>query len=134
VLTPHPGEFARLTGVAVPSDILERAAVAIEYAKRLRVTLVLKGSPTLVADATGACYLNPTGNSGMATGGSGDVLSGMIGSFLAQGVTTLHAALLGVYLHGLAGDFAADMLTERAMIAGDIIDCLPEAFLLFEQR
>jgi NAD(P)H-hydrate epimerase len=70
----------------------------------------------------------------MATGGSGDVLSGMIGAFLAQGVNSFHAALLGVYIHGLAGDFAADMLTERAMIAGDLIDCLPEAFLMMEKR
>ncbi len=134
VLTPHPGEFARLTGENVPAEINARASLATTYAKRLRVTLVLKGSPTLVADASGRCYLNPTGNSGMATGGSGDVLSGMIGAFLSQGTEATHAALLAVYLHGLAGDFAADMLTERAMIAGDLIDCLPEAFLMLDQR
>lgn len=134
VLTPHAGEFHRLTGIMPPSDIQQRSFVAIDYAKRLRVTLVLKGSPTLIASENGACYLNPTGNSGMATGGSGDVLSGMIGALLAQGMDALEAAVTAVYMHGAAGDIAADMLTERAMVAGDMIDCLPEAFMALEKR
>ena len=128
VLTPHPGEYARLTGVIVPEDVQEKINSILRAARELAAVIVLKGSPTLVAEPQGACYLNPTGNAGMATGGSGDVLSGMIGSFLAQGLSSLDAALCGVYLHGLAGDLAADALTQRAMIAGDIITYLPEAF------
>jgi NAD(P)H-hydrate epimerase len=129
VITPHAGEFFRLTGVTPPTDIHERANLAVEYARRLRVTLVLKGSPSLVASQTGECYLNPTGNSGMATGGSGDVLSGIIGALLAQSADPFKTAVMAVYLHGASGDIAAEMLTERAMIAGDMIDCLPEAFM-----
>ncbi|MEW6051274.1 MAG: NAD(P)H-hydrate dehydratase [Candidatus Zixiibacteriota bacterium] len=128
VLTPHPGEFARLTGKVVPVDIHERIALARETAHDLNVVLVLKGSPTLVASPDLRCWLNPTGNSGMATGGSGDVLSGVIGSFLAQGMSALHAAICGVYVHGTAGDIAADLFTQRGMIAGDIVECLPKAF------
>jgi hydroxyethylthiazole kinase-like uncharacterized protein yjeF len=134
VLTPHPGEFARLTGENPPpeSEIHERIKVAVKAAADLNCVMVLKGSPTLVADPSGACYLNPTGNNGMATGGSGDVLSGAIGSFLAQGMSALDASICGVYVHGLAGDFAADNLTVRGMIAGDIMDCLPDALAMME--
>jgi len=134
VLTPHPGEFKRLTGETAPpeSDIHGRIKVAINAACGLRCVMVLKGSPTLIADPSGMCYLNPTGNSGMATGGSGDVLSGAIGSFLAQGMSALNAAICGVYIHGLAGDLAAFNLTERSMIAGDMIDYLPDAFAIVE--
>ena len=128
VITPHPGEFARLTGEAVPEDFHEKAALARKTAADLGVTLVLKGSPTLVADQSGVVYFNQTGNSGMATGGSGDVLSGMIGSLLAQGMSTTGAAVIAVFLHGLAGDVAAEALTERAMVAGDLIEFLPMAF------
>ncbi|PWB74555.1 bifunctional ADP-dependent NAD(P)H-hydrate dehydratase/NAD(P)H-hydrate epimerase [candidate division GN15 bacterium] len=128
VLTPHPGEYARLTGAEISDGFDERIQSVLQTAREFAAVVVLKGSPTLVAEPQGACYLNPTGNSGMATGGSGDVLSGMIGSFLAQGMSPLDAALCGVYLHGRAGDLAADELTERAMIAGDIITYLPQAF------
>jgi len=131
-LTPHPGEFKRLTGETVPleSEIHERIKVAIDAACSLKCVMVLKGSPTLVADPSGACYMNPTGNNGMATGGSGDVLSGAIGSFLAQGMSAIEASICGVYIHGLAGDFAALDLSERGMIAGDMIDYLPDAFAM----
>jgi NAD(P)H-hydrate epimerase len=132
VLTPHPGEFKRLTGISVPEDIHMRIAVAREFATEYKTVLVLKGSPTIVADEEGMCFVNQTGNSGMATGGSGDVLSGIIGSLMAQGLEPLDAALCGVYLHGFAGDIAAWELTDRAMIAGDMIDALPEVFELFE--
>jgi hydroxyethylthiazole kinase-like uncharacterized protein yjeF len=132
VLTPHPGEFARLMELQIPEDIPGRTELVIQTARALNAVLILKGSPTLVGDPLGKCFLNPTGNSGMATGGSGDVLSGIIGSFLAQGMTAIDAAVCGVYLHGLAGDLAADMLTERAMIAGDIIDYFPQAFELMD--
>ncbi len=134
VLTPHPGEFARLTGEKPPpeSQIHDRIKIAVRAATALDCVMVLKGSPTLVADPSGACYLNPTGNNGMATGGSGDVLSGTIGSFLAQGMSPIDAAICGVYIHGLAGDFAAENLTVRGMIAGDIMDCLPDALAMLE--
>jgi hydroxyethylthiazole kinase-like uncharacterized protein yjeF len=131
-LTPHPGEFKRLTGEMVPpeSEIHERIKVAINAARDLKCVMVLKGSPTIIAEPNGICYLNPTGNSGMATGGSGDVLSGAIGSFMAQGMSAIDASICGVYIHGLAGDFAALDLSERGMIAGDMIDYLPDAFAM----
>lgn len=128
VLTPHPGEFKNLMGEAVPDDYLEKADLVRKYSSLWGVVIVLKGSPTLVAAPDNLCYFNQTGNSGMATGGSGDVLSGIIGSFLAQGMKTLEASLAGVFIHGLAGDLAAEALTERAMKAGDIIDYLPRVF------
>ncbi len=128
MLTPHAGEFKRLSGVDVPSDIHQRFEIAQSFAKEFHVTLLLKGSPTIIATPDGNCYLNPTGNSGMAKGGSGDVLTGIIASLMAQGLSVEDAAVCGAYIHGLAGDFAADALIPRAMIAGDIIDFLPGAF------
>jgi NAD(P)H-hydrate epimerase len=129
VLTPHPGEFCRLAELdATPGDIHERIKTAQQFTNEHKVILVLKGSPTIVADANGDCFLNPTGNSGMATGGSGDVLTGVIGSFLAQGVRPIDAAVIGVFVHGLAGDLAADQLTQRSVIAGDLVDYLSEAY------
>jgi len=128
VLTPHPGEFKNLTGREVPDDYQEKADLVREIAAEYSAVVVLKGSPTIVADTKGLCYFNQTGNSGMATGGSGDVLSGIIGSFLAQGMSGIDAALCGVFIHGLAGDLAAEELTERALIAGDITDFLPNAY------
>ncbi len=128
VLTPHPGEFNRLTGKPVPIDIHERIKVATEFAKTYNTTLVLKGSPTIVADPDGNCYLNPTGNNGMATGGSGDVLTGAIGAFLAGGLSAVDAAVCGVYIHGLTGDIASMDLGETSLIAGDLVEYLPEAF------
>jgi len=92
----------------------------------------LKCSPSLVADPGGMVYVNPTGNNGLASGGSGDVLSGTIGSFLAQGMSAVDAAICGVHVHGLAGDFAAADLTPRAMMAGDITDYLPGVFAMIE--
>jgi hydroxyethylthiazole kinase-like uncharacterized protein yjeF len=128
VLTPHPGEFQRLTGSEVPLDIHKRIKAASEFAVEHECTLVLKGSPTLIADEGGRVMLNPTGNEGMATGGSGDVLSGMIGAFLSQGMEPFDAATCGVFLHGLAGDLAAAELTSRVMIAGDMLQFFPDAF------
>jgi len=128
VLTPHAGEFKRLTGNDVPTDIHKRFEVAKSFALEHSVTLLLKGSPTIIVHPSGRCYLNPTGNSGMAKGGSGDVLTGIIASLMAQGLSGEDAAICGAYIHGLAGDFAADVLTQRAMRAGDIIDFLPGAF------
>jgi NAD(P)H-hydrate epimerase len=127
VITPHAGEFERLTGNAVPTEIHARIKTAREMAKLLKLTLVLKGSPTIVASPDGQTFLNPTGNPGMATAGSGDVLSGIIGSLLAQGMSGIDAAVCGVFIHGKAGDLAKSELGERGMIAGDMVSFLPRA-------
>lgn len=132
ILTPHPREFKNLTGVDVPDDIHERIEVARKFAIEYQTILVLKGSPTLVAHYDGSVYMNQTGNNGMAVGGSGDVLSGIIGSFLAQGLAPINAALCGVFIHGLAGDIAAYELGEHSMMASDMIDFLPDAFMMLE--
>jgi len=132
VLTPHPGEFYRLNGVPVSEAIHDRIKTARRFATEHDIVLVLKGSPTLVVDSSGLCALNPTGNNGMATGGSGDVLTGLIGSLLAQGMDTFDAARAGVYLHGLAGDLAADDISARSMIASDMVDALGDAFMAVE--
>ncbi|MBQ3417129.1 MAG: NAD(P)H-hydrate dehydratase [Ruminococcus sp.] len=128
ILTPHPKEFSRLTELDTAYIVENRVKAAEDFSKKYpNVTLVLKGHRTLIAK-NGEIYENPTGNSGMAKGGAGDVLSGIIGSLLAQGVSPFKAAVMGVYLHGRAGDIAAERLTKTAMLPSDIIDCLPEAY------
>jgi len=126
ILTPHPKEFERLFGVS--ANDFERITVAQQKAKELSVIIVLKGHHTFIALPNGTAYFNNTGNAGMAKGGSGDVLTGILTSLIAQGYEPTHAAILGVYIHGLAGDFAAKELSKEAMTAGDIIRFLPEAF------
>ncbi len=128
VLTPHPGEFYRLTEKKPPTDIHGRVKMAAEFAAEYNVVLVLKGSPSVIAEPGGQTWVNPTGNNGMASGGTGDVLTGAIASLLAQGLDPIDAAVAGCFVHGLAGDFAVDEMTERALIAGDVIDFLPAAF------
>jgi NAD(P)H-hydrate epimerase len=127
VLTPHPGEFARLTGETVASVLDKRLDLAPAFAREHNVILVLKGHRTLIAAPDGRVFVNPTGNPGMATGGSGDVLSGMIGSLMVQSKDVLGAVVAAVYAHGLSGDLAAARLGERSLIAGDIIRFLPKA-------
>jgi hydroxyethylthiazole kinase-like uncharacterized protein yjeF len=127
IMTPHPGEMGRLLGIPSRDVQKDRVGIAGDFAKRYNVTLVLKGAATVVADPGGGVFINSTGNPGMAAGGTGDVLTGMIGGFLAQGYTPLQAACLGVYLHGLAGDLAAKEKGETAVIAGDLIEKIPEA-------
>jgi ADP-dependent NAD(P)H-hydrate dehydratase / NAD(P)H-hydrate epimerase len=133
ILTPHPGEMARLTEQPISTIQEEREAAAVQFAERYRCVVVLKGQGTVVADGQAAPHINTTGNSGMATGGTGDILTGLIGGLLAQGMTGMNAALLGVYLHGLAGDIAAERKTARALIASDVNDALPEAWRTIEQ-
>ncbi len=126
VLTPHPGEFARLLGtdrVAAES----RHGMAVELAARCGVVMVLKGHRTLITDGRRQA-INTTGNAGMATGGSGDVLTGLITALACQGLGLFEAARLGAHLHGLAGDLAAKRLSPEAMIASDLVRFLPEAF------
>ncbi|MBD3403945.1 NAD(P)H-hydrate dehydratase [candidate division GN15 bacterium] len=132
VLTPHPGEFKRLVETSVPEDIREASQMVRDVADDLGVVLVLKGSPTLIAEPGGLCYINQTGNDGMATGGSGDVLSGIIGAFLGQGMTAIEAAVAGVFIHGMTGDLAAEAYTNRGMIPTDMISFLPKALALLE--
>ena len=128
VLTPHPGEFARLTGVVPDANPIDNFGLIIEYAGKFKSVIVLKGSPTLVASPEGQLFLNPTGNWGMATGGSGDVLTGIIVALLGQSLSPLEAAICGVYIHGLAGDLAVEHIHPRSLIAGDLIDFLGRAF------
>jgi NAD(P)H-hydrate epimerase len=127
VLTPHPGEFARLTGSDTHSVQADRVGCARAFAATFGGVLVLKGAGTVVTDGR-QVYVNTTGNPGMATGGSGDVLSGLLGALLACGLETFAAAVLGVYLHGLAGDRARDARGETSLIATDLVDWLPAAF------
>ncbi|MBU1871910.1 MAG: NAD(P)H-hydrate dehydratase [Candidatus Omnitrophica bacterium] len=127
VVTPHPGEMARLLGMSVRSIQLNRKEFAKKFAKACEVTVVLKGNNTVVADYQGKIYINKTGNPGMASAGSGDVLTGIIAAFLAQGLSCFNAAKYAVYLHGLAGDLAAGSKTQLGMIATDIIDKIPQA-------
>lgn len=131
ILTPHPGEMARLCGKSIEEIQKNREQTAYEFSKEYRVVLVLKGHETLVALPDGSIFQNTTGNPGMARGGSGDVLAGMIGSFAAQGIPLYQAAVLGVYLHGLAGDLCAEKYTEYGMTARDLIGMIPEAFQAF---
>jgi NAD(P)H-hydrate epimerase len=129
VLTPHPGEFARLSGLpieTIQSDRVARAAAMAGLAEPLVV--VLKGAGSIVTDGT-RYYVNTTGNPGMATAGSGDVLTGVIAALLAQKLPAFEAAQLGVFIHGVAGDIARDQSGETGMIAGDIVDSLPDAFV-----
>lgn len=134
VLTPHPGEAARLLGAA-PDDVqADRPRAARELAARGRCIAVLKGARTLIARPDGALWVNPTGNSGMATGGTGDVLTGIIAGLLAQGAGPLEAALAGAYLHGKAGDLAAAGIGARALAAGDLLAFMGAAFRVTECR
>ena len=133
LLTPHPGEMARLMHCSTAGVQADREAVALTFAKTQQCIVVLKGHNTVIASPEGEVTINPTGNQGMAKGGSGDVLSGILGGLLAQGMPPYDAACLGVYLHGLAGDLAAKNKTPRGMIASDIIDALPDAWMKVEK-
>ena len=128
IITPHPGEMARLIN-STPREVnSDRENTAINFAKRYGVITVLKGAGTIIAAPDGKAYINHTGNSGMATGGSGDVLAGIIGSMLAQGATPIKAAAAGVFLHGTAGDIAAEKLGKISMLPTDMTELLPTAF------
>ncbi|PIB36456.1 hypothetical protein BFP72_14150 [Reichenbachiella sp. 5M10] len=127
VLTPHPGEFRRLVG-EWDSDI-HKLQLLVEFAERYEVNVLLKGAHTAVANPSGQLFFNSTGNPGMATGGSGDVLTGMVTSLMAQKYSGLEAALMACYLHGLAGDLYAHQWNEQSLIASDLVDCIPGAYL-----
>jgi NAD(P)H-hydrate epimerase len=132
VLTPHPGEFARLLKLSIRDVLEKRLELAPQFAQENSAYLVLKGYRTLIATPEGDVFVNPTGNPGMATAGSGDVLSGMIASMLIQEKKPLEAILAAVYVHGLSGDIGAEKLGEKALTAGDIIRYLPPAIKLLQ--
>ena len=127
IVTPHPGEMARLTGRTIAEIQSDREGSAAALAKRLRAIVVLKGAKTVVTDGD-QVFVNTTGNPGMATAGAGDVLTGVIASLIGQKLSPFDAAVMGVYAHGLAGDIAKDSHGEMGMIAGDIVDSLPDTF------
>ncbi len=129
VVTPHPGEMARLTGLSISYIQDNRIEVAKKFAALWGVTVVLKGARTVVADKKGHVYINSTGNAGMATAGSGDSLTGIIASLVGQGAESANAAIAGVYLHGLAGDIAARWKGEYGLNAMDIVENIPNAIL-----
>lgn len=136
ILTPHPGEMARLLYKRGRGKILinvqdiekERIDIALSFSEETGVYLVLKGVPTVIAEPNGKVYINSTGNPGMASAGTGDVLTGMISGFLSQGLLPVHASILGVYMHGFAGDIVASEKGEHSLIASDIINTIPFAF------
>ena len=128
ILTPHLGEFVRLSGMSATTIAADTVSITKRFAQKYEVVLLLKGAPSLIALPNGKVFINPTGNPGMATAGSGDVLTGLIAGLVAQGVETENAALLGAYLHGYAGDRVRDRLGEWGLIAGDILSELPHAF------
>jgi NAD(P)H-hydrate epimerase len=131
ILTPHPGEFARLLGKG-PIAPDERPEEAVALAARCGVVVVLKGHRTMVTDGHSR-WINTTGNPGMATGGSGDVLTGLITALACQGLSPPDAARLGVYLHGLAGDLAAAELGQESLVASDLLRFLPRAFVAYRK-
>lgn len=127
VLTPHPGEFSRLTGLDIATVRQDRTRHAIDFARRHRVVVVLKGRETVITDG-GRLAINTTGNSGMATGGTGDVLTGLIAALLAQGMAPFDAAQLAAHVHGLAGDLAAEEFSKPGLIASDLLRFIGRAW------
>lgn len=133
VLTPHPGEMARLCKKSIEEIQNSREETAAEFAKKTNTTVLLKGKDTVIASPRGEVHINPTGNNGMATGGTGDVLTGVIAAFMGQGLRGFEAAVLGAFVHGLAGDIARDEIGVFGMIAGDVKDRIPKAILKLKE-
>lgn len=129
VLTPHLGEFQRLSGRTVVEIADDPLGIAAAFAGQFGVTLILKGSPSIVATSDGATFVNPTGNAGMATAGTGDVLAGLVAGLLAQGLGPVAAAAAAAYAHGAAGDRAREDLGEWGMTAGDVASRIPKALM-----
>ncbi len=127
VITPHTGEMSRLTGLSAEEIEADRVGVALSFAKEYDVVVILKGSESVVASPSGEVHINNSGNNGMASGGMGDVLTGAVASFIGQGTEIYNSAILGTFIHGLAGDMARDKMGEFGLIAGDVVDMLPLA-------
>ncbi len=133
ILTPHPGEMARILNTNIQKVQHDREYTIHSAMKLLpEAVIILKGHETIVGCKEGV-YINPTGNPGMSRGGSGDVLAGMVASFAAQGLKPINAAIAGVYIHGMAGDIAANKYSQSAMLPRDIIECIPEVFRKIEE-
>ena len=128
VITPHPGEMARLTGKSIDEIVASPIETASEFAREMGVVVLLKGAASVVANPKGDIYINPSGNAGMGTGGSGDVLTGLVAALIAQGYSPYEAAVYGCYIHGRAGDYAKDKWGDTGMVAGNILDELPLVF------
>ncbi len=131
IVTPHTGEFARLTGLSTQKINCNRQTLAVDYARQTGAVVVLKGVGTIVTDGIRTC-VNTTGNSGMATAGSGDVLTGVIAALCGQGMGEYDAAVTGVFAHGLAGDLCAKATSARGLIASDLLEFLPHAWAKLE--
>ncbi len=127
VITPHPGEMARLMGISTSQVQEDRLGVAEKFARENGIVVVLKGARTIIASPDGRSFINPTGNPGMATGGTGDVLTGMIGGLIAQGLDPVDASCVGVFLHGLSGDIVSLKKGELSLIASDLLEAIPDA-------
>jgi ADP-dependent NAD(P)H-hydrate dehydratase / NAD(P)H-hydrate epimerase len=128
VITPHPGEMARLAGCSTADVQKDRLNIARNFAREHQLTVVLKGDRTLIAEPGGEVWVNTTGNPGMATGGTGDILTGMVAGFVAQNPNrVLEAVCAAVHLHGLAGDVACESIGEHSLVATDLLAGLPEA-------
>jgi NAD(P)H-hydrate epimerase len=134
ILTPHPGEMGRLAGLNSPDIQSDRVGTALKYVEEHGCFLVLKGARTLVAEPDGNLYINPTGNPALSSGGSGDVLTGLIGGFLARGWPMIKAAIGGVYMHGLAADLLAEDMGQTGILAGELLDALPELMAALSRR
>jgi len=133
ILTPHPGEMSRLTGLAVQEIEADRLGVARQMAEKWLQVVLLKGAYTVIADPEGRVVINPFANPGLATAGSGDVLAGAIVGFLAQGLAPFDAALTGAYVHGLAGELVRRELGWTGAVAGDLLPMLPKTIKLLRQ-
>lgn len=134
ILTPHPGEMSRLLGVPIAEIQQNRLEVTVKAAAEWGAIVVLKGNRTIIAAPDGRVCVNPTGNPGLATAGTGDVLTGIIGGLAAQGLEPMYAAALGVYLHGLVGDQVQQQKGMRGLIAGDLIRHLPAVLQELEKE
>jgi NAD(P)H-hydrate epimerase len=126
ILTPHPGEMSRLTGLKSSEIQKNRISTAIQFVKENGCYLILKGARTLIAEPNGEIHVNPTGNPALSSGGTGDVLTGLIGGLLARGWPMEKAAIAGVYLHGIAADLLAEVVGQTGILAGELLDVLPE--------
>lgn len=126
ILTPHPGEFSRLTGVPTAEGEGDRIGWVSPFSKKYRVVVILKGARSIIASSSGEAFINPTGNPGMATAGMGDLLTGIVAGFLAQGLSPLDAAIVATFLHGAAGDEVAKEKGERGLMTSDLIEILPK--------
>jgi NAD(P)H-hydrate epimerase len=133
ILTPHPGEMARLTGIKTSAIQHDRIGTSIQFVKEYGCHLALKGARTLIAQPDGRLYVNPTGNPALSSGGAGDVLTGLIGGFLARGWPMTEAAIAGAYLHGMAADYLAEDMGQVGLLAGELLDVLPELMFSLSQ-